>query len=252
MAVPRIPYSVVRRLPKYLMQVQELHRNSQQWVSSQELADALGLTSSTVRQDLSHFDFSGIAKRGYSIVGLEATLAHVLGTDTVTNAIIVGAGNLGRALALHTEFAQKGYCICGIFDNDPKVVGRRVGVLEVRDTKDLPVAVREQNVQIGIIAVPSMSAQQVADWLIISGIRGILNLAYAHLIVPPQVAVVDARTISSLQELSYAIKAKASTRRILSSLSGDIEGGGIATPPPVENTGDVTGATAAPVTTSVI
>lgn len=202
-----IPASVVRRFPRYYAHVQRRRRDGAEWVSSQDLAEALGLTSSTVRQDLSHVDFSGISKRGYSTAGLEQVLAHVLGADQELRVVIVGAGNIGRALALHGEFSGKGFRIVGIFDNSPRLVGRAVGALTVQHMKELASAVKDRRADIGIIAVPAESAQAVADQLVLSNIRGLLNLAHVHLLVPRRVSVVDTRIVASLQELSYAIRA---------------------------------------------
>ena len=201
-----IPASVVRRFPRYYAHVQRRRRDGAEWVSSQDLAEALGLTSSTVRQDLSHVDFSGISKRGYSTAGLEQVLAQVLGADQELRVVIVGAGNIGRALALHGEFSGKGFRIVGIFDNSPRLVGRVVGALTVQHMKELAAAVKDRRADIGIIAVPAESAQAVADQLVLSNIRGLLNLAHVHLLVPRRVSVVDTRIVASLQELSYAIR----------------------------------------------
>jgi len=203
---PRIPQSVVRRLPKYLTQAQRLREAGVEWVSSAELGESLGLTSSTVRQDLSHIDFSGISKRGYLTAGLEAALAATLGADHEICCVVVGAGNLGRALALHEEFARQSFRICGIFDNGAAVVGKKVGRLVVQPMDDLPGVVCGQDVDIGIVAVPHHAAQQVADRLILAGVRGLLNLTTAHLLVPRKVSVVDARVLASLRELAYALK----------------------------------------------
>jgi len=202
----RIPQSVVRRLPKYLTQAQRLRQANVEWVSSSELAEALGLTSSTVRQDLSHIDFSGISKRGYSTVGLEAALAATLGADHEICCVVVGAGNLGRALALHEEFIRQSFKICGVFDNSPALLGKRVGKLVVQGMDALPSVVCGEDVDIGIVAVPHSAAQQVADRLILAGVRGLLNMTTAHLIVPRKVSVVDARILASLRELAYAVK----------------------------------------------
>lgn len=202
----RIPLSVVRRLPKYLTQAQRLRQAGVEWVSSSELAEALGLTSSTVRQDLSHIDFRGISKRGYSTAGLEASLAQTLGADHEVCCVVVGAGNLGRALALHEEFLRQGFRICGIFDNSPALIGKKVGRLVVQSVQELPAVVCGQDVDIGIVAVPHASAQQVADHLILAGVRGLLNLTTAHIVVPRKVAIVDARVLASLRELAYAVK----------------------------------------------
>lgn len=212
MASTSLPYSVVQRLPRYLMQVQNLRQVGLKWISSQDLAETLGLTSSTVRQDFSHFEFSGIAKRGYLLQGLEESLASALGADADINMVIVGAGNLGKALALHGQFAARGFRIVGLFDADRRIIGRHVGRLTVQAMKALPGVIHSRQVAIAVIAVPAASAQEVADQLAVSGIRGILNLAYVHLVVPRHVAVVDARIISSLQELSYAIRVKSRLR----------------------------------------
>lgn len=201
-----IPIPVVRRLTKYLSHLERLKCTGKEWVSSQELAQALSLTDGTVRQDLSHLDFSGKAKRGYEVEGLEKILTDVLGLDTCTNAVIVGAGNLGRALALHEDFPRRGFKICGIFDSDPKQFGRRLGRLVVQDMGALPGVVRDEGVHIGILAVPASAAQVVAWALVAAGVRGLLNLACAHVAALPGVAIVDARIVESLQELSCAIR----------------------------------------------
>ena len=201
-----MPDSVVRRLSRYLMMVQRLSQQGAEWVSSLELAEALGLTSSTVRQDLSHLDFSGISKRGYSTTGLAASLARALGADREIPVVVVGAGNLGRALAQHEEFGRQGFKICGIFDRDARLVGERVGAHTVREIKDLPAVMSSGGVEIGIIAVPPGAAQEVADRLIMAGVRGLLNMTTAHILVPGKVSVVDARIVACLQELTYAIK----------------------------------------------
>lgn len=204
----RIPASVIRRLPKYLTQCQHLRQVGVQWVSSLSLAEALGLTSSTVRQDLSHIDFQGISKRGYSIIGLETALARTLGVDHDITCILVGAGNLGRALARHQEFGRQGFRIVAVFDNDPAVVGRKVGPFTVRAMPDVAAVVAEQHVEIGILSVPHEAAQGVADQLIAAEVRGLLNLTTAHLRTPGTVSVVDARVLSSLRELAYAVRSR--------------------------------------------
>jgi redox-sensing transcriptional repressor len=201
-----IPPSVIKRMTKYLAYVQGLNAAGVEWVSSSELADTLGLTSSTVRQDLSHVDFSGTSKKGYETQGLEAELVRVLGTDLTWRTIVVGAGNLGRALVLHEDFAERGFDICGIFDSDKRKVGTAVGHLNVQNMDELAGTIRSKNVRIGVIAVPASVAQNVAHLLIAAKIRGLLNLALTHITAPKSVAVVDARIAASLMELSYAIK----------------------------------------------
>lgn len=207
-SIARIPGAVVRRLPKYLTQAQQLRQQGVEWVSSADLAETLGLTSSTVRQDLSHIDFQGISKRGYSIIGLETALARTLGVDRDLVCVLVGAGNLGRALSLHEEFGRQGFKFVGVFDNHPSVIGKKVGRFVVQDVTELATVVRDQKVELGIVSVPHEAAQFVAGQLIQAGVRGLLNLTTAHLIVPETVAVVDARVLASLRELAYAVRSQ--------------------------------------------
>jgi redox-sensing transcriptional repressor len=208
----QIPVPVIRRLTKYLAHLQRVKQTGKEWVSSQELARALSLTDSTVRQDLSHLEFSGRAKRGYEVDGLKKTLTTVLGLDTESNAVIIGAGNMGRALALHEEFRRQGFRICGVFDFDTKLFGKKLGPLVVQSMDVLPDVVRKEGVSIGIIAVPPPAAQEVAGELVAAGVRGLLNLACAHVSVPDDVAIVDGRLVESLQELSCAIKMQGGAR----------------------------------------
>lgn len=200
-----IPNPVIRRLPKYLVHVQELRDEGVAWASSQQIAESLGLTSSTVRQDLSHMDLSGISKKGYETAQLEEVLRRILGADIVHRVVIVGAGHLGRALAEHGAFTQRGFEICGLFDKDPTLFGEVFGGVAVRPIEDLPRLAAEVPVDIGLIVVPFQAAQAVADLLVSVGVRAILNLAYKHVHVPKGVHVVDARIMESLQELAYTL-----------------------------------------------
>lgn len=202
----RIPLSVIRRLPKYLTVAKQLRQEGTEWVSSDALAEVLDLTPSTVRQDISHIDFQGISKRGYSTSGLESVLTRTLGADQESVCVVIGAGNLGRALAMHEDFARQGFRICGVFDNNPAVVGKKVGPFMVQHVSELPPVVEIQKVGIGIVAVPQDAAQSVADGLIKAGVLGILNLTSAHINVTEGVALVDARIIASLRELAYVLR----------------------------------------------
>lgn len=201
-----IPAPVVRRLHRYLIRARELKNAGESWVSSARLSDALGLTTSTIRQDISHLDMSGVSKRGYRIEDLEGALREVLHSDTVHRSVIVGAGLLGCALALHGELTESAFDVCALFDKQPKIIGKRVGNLTVRPMKDLKRLVASCKIDIGIIAVPAQAAQEVADHLVAAGIKGLLNLAYAHVQVPPSVVVGEARMLARLQEIAYEIR----------------------------------------------
>lgn len=186
------------------MQMEE----GREWVSSLELADALEVTSSTVRQDLSWLDISGTAKRGYRTDDLETAIVTLVGREKGSNIVIVGAGNLGRALSLHAELPRQGFEVCGLFDSSPDVVGTKIGRLTVQPMSRLPRFVRQKNIEIGVIAVPARSAQEVADLLVEAGVYGLLNMSCTHVRAPEGVSIVEARMFSSLSLLSYAVKAR--------------------------------------------
>jgi redox-sensing transcriptional repressor len=205
-----LPRPVVQRLPRYITFVHELVQQGVSWVSSAEIANVLGLTSSTVRQDLSHLDLTGVAKRGYGTSRMEKALRRELGTHKTQRIVIVGAGNLGCALALHGGLAESGFQTRGIFDDDPEVIGARVGRFKVRSVDTLDALVRRDKVELGLIAVPTQFAQEVADRLVAAGVKGLLNLSHIHVQVPEGTALVDARLMSGLQELSYAVRSNAS------------------------------------------
>jgi redox-sensing transcriptional repressor len=202
-----LPPAVVQRLTRYLARVQQLCAQGSDWVSSQDLADHFGLTSSTVRQDILHIDYSGVAKRGYATHALRRVLEKLLGADREWRLVVVGAGNMGQAISRHEEFQRRGFTICGIFDNDEKKIGRKVGRLTVQGMRELPPFIGAEGADIGVIAVPTAAAQAVADLLIAAGIRGILNLTLAHIVVPSRVAIIDSRIVSNLLELTHAISA---------------------------------------------
>lgn len=203
-----IPRLVIRRLTECFAHIKQLREEGVEWISSGELAADLGWTSSTVRQDLSHLSFSGTSKRGYETSGLESALAAVLGADTTWNVVVVGAGNLGRALALHEDFRRNGFHIRAIFDSDKRKVGSWIGSLTVQSMDALPGIVSGESIDMGVLAVPPAAAQEVAELLVAAGVKGLLNLALAHILVPANVTVVDSRIVASLQELAHSIKVR--------------------------------------------
>ena len=197
---------MVRRLPRYLIDAQELQASGETWVSSVELGDALGLTSSTVRQDLSHLELEGVSKRGYEIEKLISALTRELGADRRHGVVIVGAGYLGSAIALHGDLERHGFEVRAIVDVDPEIVGTTVAGLPVGPLGGLPQLIEHEGIDIGIIAVPASEAQSVADSLIEMGVTALLNLALRQLKVPKGVRVLDERIVVSLQELAYLLR----------------------------------------------
>ena len=199
------PIPVLRRLSHYLYYLRTQLDPEQDWISSLELAHAIEATSSTVRQDLSCIDIKGRARRGYKVKELISSILGLLGQDRTTNMAVVGAGNLGRALALHEDFPKHGFVVCGLFDSDPRLLGEEVGHLVVMHPAKLAEIAKEKHVGVGIIAVPSPSAQQAADLIVSSGVPAILNMSAARVRVPRDIPIMHARMYSCLSLLSHAI-----------------------------------------------
>jgi redox-sensing transcriptional repressor len=186
MAKRAIPDIVVGRLPVYLRELTYLMAEGRQVTSSQELGDRLGISSAQIRKDLSHFGEFGKQGTGYDIAYLYEQLRQILKVDRMWDVVLVGAGNLGKAIADYGGFAGKGFVIRAIFDTDPDKVGRPMGIdnLIVRDTRELADAIHQLGVLVGIIATPAEDAQTVARIMADAGIKAILNYAPITLIVP--------------------------------------------------------------------
>lgn len=195
----------MRRMVQYLAYLEEKQSSRGEWVSSQEIAEALDLTSATVRRDLLHLNFPGTARRGYEVGALSARLSAFLGLAVKWKVAIIGAGNLGKALALHSAWPRRGFEICAIFDKDRRKVGTRVGGITVQHLDELPATIRTAGIQIAVLAVPASAAQSVADIAIVAGIRGILNLALTHILAPPHVCVFNGRLDANMIALAHAI-----------------------------------------------
>jgi redox-sensing transcriptional repressor len=198
-----VPDIVVGRLPIYLRALSAMQASGKTYTSSHELAEWLGISSAQIRKDLSHFGEFGKQGTGYSVAGLYDQLRQILHLNREWPLIVVGAGHIGSAVASYTGFAQRGFRVIGLFDNDPSKVGARVGPFTVRDDKDIPAFVRENHVKHAMIAVPADHAQQVADMLVASGIIGILNYAPINLSVTNKVRVEYIDPVLHLQKMTY-------------------------------------------------
>jgi redox-sensing transcriptional repressor len=186
MAKRAIPDIVVGRLPVYLRELTYLMAEGRQVTSSQELGDRLGISSAQIRKDLSHFGEFGKQGTGYDIAYLYEQLRQILKVDQMWDVVLVGAGNLGKAIADYGGFAGKGFVIRAIFDTDPGKIGSPMGIdsLMVRDIRELADAIRQLEIKVGIIATPAEDAQAVARTMADAGIKAILNYAPITLIVP--------------------------------------------------------------------
>lgn len=200
--------ATVSRLPVYLRSLADLP-GAQETCSSEQLARIAGVNSAQVRKDLSHLGSHGTRGVGYNVAELKAQLRQALGLNKGYSVVLVGAGNLGTALANYGGFHDWGFEVAAVLDSDPKKVGRAVGPLNVEELSSLESVVRSRGISIGVIATPTEAAQDVADRLTRAGIRSILNFAPAVLQVPEGVEVRRVDLSTELQILTYHISSKA-------------------------------------------
>src|ERR1700742_4970667 len=170
-----IPNPAVRRLSLYLRQLEAFKRKDRRTISSKQLGESLGITDAQVRKDLAYCGQFGHPGIGYRVDDLIEQVRRILGTDKTWNVLLVGAGNLGRALMAYRGFDAKGFKLVAVFDNDPVKVGTAYGDFIVHGLNDLPQVVQQEKIQLGILAVPPETAQEVADQLVEAGIRGLMN-----------------------------------------------------------------------------
>ncbi len=201
--VEDIPEATVARLPVYLRGLVELADTGVATVSSVELAELAGVNAANVRKDLSYLHAHGTRGVGYQVDHLIGEISLVLGDGLPSPVVIVGIGNLGRALSRYDGFVAGGFPVAGLVDADPAVVGRRIGGRIVRPVGDLPAVVAESGCTVGIIATPASAAQQAADHLVAAGISSILNFAPSVVQVPGHVDLRQVDLATELQILGY-------------------------------------------------
>jgi len=202
---PDAPDPAVRRLSLYLRQLEAFARKERRTISSKQLGESLGLTDAQVRKDLAYFGQFGHPGIGYRVDDLIAQVRRILGTDRTRNVILVGAGNVGRALSAYRGFNAKGFRLVAVFDNDPTKVGRKLGNFTIQPLTDIDATVQNESVKLAILAVPADSAQDVADQLIAAGVRGLLNFAPVSLTVPRDVALSTVDVAVQLEQLSFQV-----------------------------------------------
>jgi redox-sensing transcriptional repressor len=205
----QVPQAVVSRLSLYLRELQHLVRDGHETTSSTQLGKLLGFTDAQVRKDLAYFGQFGYPGIGYRCPELIAAIKKILGTNQSWSLGIVGMGNLGRALIGYRGFHQQGFEIVAGFDTDPAKIGSHVEGIEVFHLDDVGRIVREKNIRMAIIAVPSSVAQRVADALVAAGIEGILNFAPVTLALPKHIRTVGVDLAIELEQLSFNVVSKA-------------------------------------------
>lgn len=204
----KISMAVIKRLPKYQRYLLELIKNDVDRISSKDLSEKIGFTASQIRQDLNCFGDFGQQGYGYNVKELYNHINSILGLTKEYKTIIVGAGNIGQAIANYTKFERLGFVLKGIFDANPKLSGIKIRDIEIKDIDSLESFIKENKIDIGIICVPKVNAQKVCDILVDSGIKGIWNFAPIDLDVPENVTTENVHLSESLMTLSYLLKNK--------------------------------------------
>ena len=208
MADKEISQAVIARLPRYFRYLGELRDDGVERISSRELSRLMNVTASQIRQDFNHFGGFGQQGYGYNVEYLYAEIAKILGLDRTHHLIIIGAGNLGQALANYVDFGRKGFLVTGIFDVNPTLYGKKIRGIEVRPMEEMARFVRENNVDIAVLTVPKSAAVGVAGQLVKVGISAIWNFAHVDLDVPGEVKVENVHLSDSLIRLSYLLNRK--------------------------------------------
>jgi redox-sensing transcriptional repressor len=198
-----IPDIVVGRLPLYLRALQRMLEEGRYITSSQELGERLGISAAQIRKDLSQFGEFGKQGTGYSIDYLEEQIRLILKVDRVWDVVVIGAGDIGSAVARYQGFTNRGFRVAMVFDNDPEKIGTRVGPFVVQDIAQATSLIRQEGILVAMISVPSSEAQAVADLLVEAGVRAILNYAPLSLNVPPDVHVQYIDPVIHLQRMTY-------------------------------------------------
>lgn len=198
-----ISKAVIRRLPRYYRYLGELLEEGVERISSNELSSKMHVTASQIRQDLNNFGGFGQQGYGYNVPYLYAEIGKILGLDRTHHIIIIGAGNLGQALANYVKFEKRGFKVVGIFDINPVLKGISIRGNEIRMMNELPKFLRENDVQIATLTLPKAYAEETANLLVENGIKAIWNFAHLDLAVPEDVIVENVHLSESLMRLSY-------------------------------------------------
>ncbi|HOF29185.1 MAG: redox-sensing transcriptional repressor Rex [Anaerolineaceae bacterium] len=198
-----IPEVVVARLPLYTQKLNQLLREGRESVSSQEMADHLGITSAQFRKDISFFGGFGKQGTGYNVIKLLESLRSVLNLDRIWEVALVGVGRLGQALMSYHGFSSTGFEIVMAFDNDPEIIGKSIAGIKVLDVKEMQKQICHREIPIAILTVPAASAQEIADQMIACGVKAIMNYTPTTLKVPKGIRLANIDPVLSLQTITF-------------------------------------------------
>lgn len=202
----KVPAVVVKRLPRYYRYLGELLKKNVKRISSNALSVKMNVTASQIRQDFNYFGGFGQQGYGYNVEHLYNEIGEILGLNDGDTTVIIGAGNLGRALASHDTFKKRGFKLVGIFDNDKNVIGTVINGIEVMSVDVIEEFLKVNRVDIGIITVPKAAVVETAERLVKCGVKGLLNFSYTELNFDTEVAVENVHLSDPLMTLSYEIK----------------------------------------------
>ncbi|MBK8780440.1 MAG: redox-sensing transcriptional repressor Rex [Anaerolineales bacterium] len=203
MNAEKIPDIIIGRLPVYLRALQRMADNGIKTTSSQELGEHVGISAAQIRKDISQFGEFGKQGTGYSITYLLDKLREILKVDRIWDVTLVGAGDMGHALANYQGFQNRGFHIVSIFDNNKEKIGTKIGDFTIQDADKMIESIKAANVKIAMLTVPAPAAQSVAEKLIQAGVRAILNYAPISLNVPNNVKVQYIDPATHLQRMTY-------------------------------------------------
>lgn len=206
MNAKNVPDIIIGRLPIYLRALQRMEAAGRKITSSQELGETLGISAAQIRKDLSQFGEFGKQGTGYHIEHLIEQLTRILHIDHEWDLAVVGAGDIGSAVARYRGFINRGFRVAMVFDSDPQKIGKKVGEFTVMDSKTMVEKIKQSGIKIAMIAVPADHAQEVADELVQAGIKAILNYAPINLNVPPDVHVQYIDPSIHLQRMTYYLE----------------------------------------------
>ncbi len=198
-----ISRAVVKRLPRYYRYLGDLLESGVERISSNELSEKMQVTASQIRQDLNNFGGFGQQGYGYNVKYLYNEIGKIIGLDRTYQVIIVGAGNLGQALAGYVNFEKRGFKIRGIFDVNPELKGKKIRGVEIRMADELPAFLKEHEIQIAALTLPRQAASEMAEILVQNGVKAIWNFAHLDLRLPDDVIVENVHLSESLMQLSY-------------------------------------------------
>jgi redox-sensing transcriptional repressor len=204
-AARKVSEAVIKRLPRYYRHLSELIDIGMERVSSGELALRMKITASQVRQDLNNFGGFGQQGYGYNVASLHAEIGHILGLGKELACVLVGAGNLGRAIVNYGNFQKRGFHIKAVFDKNPALYGAEINGIEILPVSGLYDYIKENKTDIAMLTIPAKAVKSLISGIVEAGIKGIWNFSYLEVDVPENVALVNVHLSDSLMTLAYKI-----------------------------------------------